>query len=100
MDGFAGYRQLLTPSMAPIEDLADGLLAVELMRLMNDGLADLVDRHCDRFPTFAAALSLHGVDSAIAEIRETIKALDALDLASAVRRRIDIENISAIIRRH
>jgi predicted TIM-barrel fold metal-dependent hydrolase len=68
MDGFAGYRQLLTPSMPPIEDLADGPLAVELMRLMNDGLAELVDRHRDRFPAFAAALSLHDVDAAIAEI--------------------------------
>jgi aminocarboxymuconate-semialdehyde decarboxylase len=68
MDGFAGYRQLLTPSMPPIEDLADGQLAVELMRLMNDGLAELVVRHRDRFPAFAAALSLHDVDAALAEI--------------------------------
>ncbi len=68
MDGFGGYRQLLTPSMPPIEDLADGALAVELMRLMNDGLAELVARHNDRFPAFAAALSLHDVDAAVAEI--------------------------------
>ena len=68
MDGFAGYRQLLTPSMPPIEDLADGTLAVDLMRLMNDGLAELVTLHPDRFPAFAAALSLHDVEAAIAEI--------------------------------
>ena len=54
MDGFEGYRQLLTPSMPAIEDLADGALAVELMRLMNDGLAELVARHPHRFPAFAA----------------------------------------------
>jgi len=68
MDGFDGYRQLLTPSMPAIEDLADGTLAVDLMRLMNEGLADLVARHSDRFPAFAAALSLHDVDAALAEI--------------------------------
>jgi predicted TIM-barrel fold metal-dependent hydrolase len=68
MDGFAGYRQLLTPSMPPIEDLADGTLAVDLMRLMNDGLAELVVLHPDRFPAFAAALSLHDIDAALAEI--------------------------------
>src|SRR5580658_837341 len=68
MDGFDGYRQLLTPSMPAIEDLADGTQAVELMRLMNDGLADLVARHPDRFPAFAAALSLHDIDAALAEI--------------------------------
>jgi predicted TIM-barrel fold metal-dependent hydrolase len=68
MDGFEGYRQLLTPSMPAIEDLADGAQAVDLMRLMNDGLADLVARHPDRFPAFAAALALHDVDAALAEI--------------------------------
>jgi len=68
MDGFEGYRQLLTPSMPAIEDLADGQSAVELMRLMNDGLAELVTRHPDRFPAFAAALALHDVDAALAEI--------------------------------
>src|SRR6201996_7632323 len=68
MDGFDGYRQLLTPSMPAIEDLADGAAAVELMRLMNDGLAELVARHPDRFPAFAAALALNDVDAALAEI--------------------------------
>src|SRR6202020_2788218 len=68
MDGFAGYRQLLTPSMPAIEDLADVQIAVDLMRLMNDGLAELVQHHPDRFPAFAAALSLHDVDAALAEI--------------------------------
>jgi predicted TIM-barrel fold metal-dependent hydrolase len=68
MDGFAGYRQVLTPSMSAIEDLADGQAAVDLMRLMNDGLAELVNSHPDRFPAFAAALSLHDVDAAVAEI--------------------------------
>ena len=67
MDGFAGYRQLLTPSMPPIEDLADGQVAVDLMRLMNDGLAGIVSRHPDRFPAFAAALSLHDIDAALAD---------------------------------
>jgi aminocarboxymuconate-semialdehyde decarboxylase len=68
MDAFVGYRQILTPSMPPIEDLADGQLAVDLAQLMNDGLADLVSRHPDRFPAFAAALSMHDVDAALAEI--------------------------------
>src|SRR5580692_252013 len=68
MDGFVGYRQLLTPSMPAIEDLADGQAAVELMRLMNDGLAELVARHPDRFPAFAGALSLLDPEAAIVEI--------------------------------
>src|ERR1700744_4757998 len=58
MDAFQDYRQILTPSMPPIEDLAEGEAAVGLMRLMNDGLAELVGRFPDRFPAFAGAVSL------------------------------------------
>jgi hypothetical protein len=36
MDAFPDYRQILTPSMPPIEDLAEGEAALDLMRLMND----------------------------------------------------------------
>lgn len=68
MDTFQGYRQILTPSMPPFEDLADGDEAVGLMRLMNDGLADLVRRFPERFPAFAAGLALHDVDAALKEI--------------------------------
>lgn len=68
MDGFDGYSQVLTPSMPPIEDLADGEGAIALMRLMNDGLAELVGRHPQRFPAFAGALSLLDPDAAIAEV--------------------------------
>src|ERR1700688_2666863 len=77
MDGFAGYRQVLTPSMPAIEDLADGQAAVELMRLMNDGLAELANAHPDRFPAFAAALSMLDGDAAVPETAraETIGAV-------------------------
>jgi aminocarboxymuconate-semialdehyde decarboxylase len=68
MDEFDAYAQVLTPSMPPIESLADGDAAVELTRLMNDGLAELVDLHPERFPAFAAALSLHDTDAACVEV--------------------------------
>ena len=68
MDGFEEYRQVLTPSVPPPEDLAEGAEAAELARLMNDGLAELVERHPDRFVAFAAAISMLDPDSAVAEI--------------------------------
>ncbi|SFN87309.1 Predicted metal-dependent hydrolase, TIM-barrel fold [Formivibrio citricus] len=68
MDGFEGYKQLLTPSMPPIEELVEGAQAIDLTRLMNDGLAELVDRHPDRFPGFAAALPMHNIEAAVDEI--------------------------------
>jgi predicted TIM-barrel fold metal-dependent hydrolase len=77
MDAFRDYRQILTPSMPPIEDLAEGEAAVGLMRLMNDGLAELVDKFPERFPAFAGALSLLDPDAAVAEV-ERAAALGAI----------------------
>ena len=68
MDGFQGYAQVLTPSMPPIEELAEAEEAADLAKLMNDGLAELVARHPDRFPAFAAALSLLDPEAAVAEV--------------------------------
>lgn len=77
MDAFDGYSQILTPSMPPIEDIADGQAAVDLMRLMNDGLAALVSQHPDRFPAFAGGLSLLDPDAAVAEV-DRARALGAI----------------------
>ncbi len=77
MDAFDGYSQILTPSMPPIEDIAEGQAAVDLMRLMNDGLAALVTRHPDRFPAFAGGLSLLDPDAAVAEV-DRARALGAI----------------------
>ena len=77
MDAFQDYRQILTPSMPPIEDLAEGEAAVGLMRLMNDGLAELVVKFPERFPAFAGALSLLDPDAAVAEV-ERAAALGAI----------------------
>lgn len=86
MDSFEGYKQLLTPSMPPIEEIAEGDLAVELTRLMNDGLAELVGRFPDRFPAFAAALPLHNVEMALDEIaRIDVMGAVGIQLPSHIR---------------
>jgi hypothetical protein len=43
------------------------------MRLMNEGLAELVGRHPDRFPAFAGTLSLLDPEAAIAEVERAAK---------------------------
>lgn len=68
MDGFEGYGQVLTPSLPPIEDLAEAEEAADLARLMNDGIAELAAKHPERFPAFAGAVSLLDVDAACREI--------------------------------
>ena len=72
MDGFEGYRQLLTPSMPPVEELGDAAAAADLAMLMNDGLAELVGRHPERFPAFVGALSFLEPGRACAEVTRAI----------------------------
>ena len=73
MDKFEGYAQILTPSMPPLEQLGEADEAHALSQLMNDGLADLVARHPDRFPAFAGALSMLDPTRAIMEVERAAK---------------------------
>jgi predicted TIM-barrel fold metal-dependent hydrolase len=72
MDQFESYGQLLTPSMPPVEELGNAAEAADLAKLMNDGLADLVGRHPDRFPAFIGALSFLDPDGAVREVSRAI----------------------------
>lgn len=72
MDRFEGYRQVLTPSMPPVEGLGDAREAAELARLMNDGLAQLVGRHPDRFPAFVGVVSFLDPDEVAREMDRAI----------------------------
>lgn len=73
MDRFENYSQLLTPSMPPVEELGDAAQAAALATMMNDGLAELVGRHPDRFPAFVGALSFLDADLATREIERAIR---------------------------
>ena len=77
MDEIGDYRQVISLPNPPIEDIAKGEDATTLARVGNDAMGDLCSRHPDRFPTFAAAVSLHDVDSAIVEAERAIKTLGA-----------------------
>lgn len=69
MDRFRDYRQLLTLSMPPIEELLPREETSDAARIANDGLAELVARHPDRFVGWVASLSLLDPDAAIIEAR-------------------------------
>jgi aminocarboxymuconate-semialdehyde decarboxylase len=75
MDGFPGYQQVLSLPTPPIEVFARGADALDLARRANDGMADLVRRHPDRFPGFVASLPLGEPEAAA---RELDRALDDL----------------------
>jgi aminocarboxymuconate-semialdehyde decarboxylase len=79
MDALGGeYVQVLTLCLPPIEQIATGRLGVELARLANDSMADLVARHPDRFVGFAASLPLDDPDAAMAELDRAVETLGAL----------------------
>jgi predicted TIM-barrel fold metal-dependent hydrolase len=77
MDGFDGYQQILSIATPPIEAYASPDDAVDLARRANDGMAELVSRHPDRFPGFIASLPMNHPDALMSEIERAITTLGA-----------------------
>src|SRR5688500_4663614 len=75
MDQFADYRQVISLGSPPIETFAGPELSPELSRVANDGMAELVEAHPDRFAGFLAAIPMNNPDAAVAEIERTVRTL-------------------------
>ena len=68
MDRYEGYVQVLTLASPPVEALGGPELTPDLARLANDGMAEIVAKHPDRFPGFVASLPMNNPDAALKEI--------------------------------
>jgi predicted TIM-barrel fold metal-dependent hydrolase len=77
MDRFPGYRQILTLSLPAIEFLAPHHESPALARLANDGMAEIVARHPERFPAFVASLPMNNVPEALREMDRAVGELGA-----------------------
>lgn len=77
MDRFEDYSQVLSLAAPPIEALGEGAQAGELARIGNDGMAELVVKHPDRFPGFIASLPMNDPEGATREAERTILDLGA-----------------------
>ncbi len=77
MDSFDEYQQVLSLASPPIEVLAGPEISPELARIGNDGMAELVGKHPDRFPSFVASLPMNNPEAAIAEVHRAMKDLGA-----------------------
>jgi uncharacterized protein len=77
MDRYEDYQQVLSLPTPPVEAMMDRAQAIDLARVANDGMAELVRRYPDRFPTFAAALPLNDPDASVKEIRRAVDELGA-----------------------
>jgi len=70
--GGDGYVQIVNTANPPVETLAGPAEALELSRIANDEMAELVARHPSRFVGAAACVPLNDVERAIAELDRAI----------------------------
>jgi uncharacterized protein len=77
MDRFEGYQQILSLPTPPLEVMAGPAQALDLARSANDGMAELVARHPQRFPGFVASLPFNDPDAALGETRRAVDELGA-----------------------
>ncbi len=77
MDQFGAYCQIISIASPPIEAMAGPEITPMLAALANDGMAELVARHPDRFPAFAAALPMNNPEKAAQELHRAVKDLGA-----------------------
>ena len=78
MDQFGDYVQVLTISNPPIESIGAPPASTELAKMGNEYLADLCQKHPDRFVGFAASLPMNDVDGTLKEIDHAVNDLGAL----------------------
>jgi len=72
MDKFEGLMHVLTISSPPPEGIANPEKAVDLAKLANDEMAELVLKHPDRFAAAVACLPMNNMDAALKELDRAI----------------------------
>ncbi len=76
MDKYEGLVQVLTLSSPPVEQFADPAKAVDLAKLANDEMAELVQKYPDRFVAAVACLPMNNVGAALKEVDRAINDLN------------------------
>jgi len=75
IDKYEGLRQVLTLSLPPVEYIANPQNAVELARLANEEMAELVLKYPDRFMAAVACLPLNNMEAALQEVDRALNDL-------------------------
>ena len=79
VDGHKDYAQILSYPQPPVETFAKSPAEIdELIRMINDGYAELCAKEHDHFPGWVAHLSLDSPDAGVAEAERAINQLGAL----------------------
>jgi uncharacterized protein len=77
MDRFDDYAQVISLAAPPIEAFGEPPQSVELARVGNDGMAEIVAKHPDRFPGFIASLPMNDPGGAVREAERAVLELGA-----------------------
>ena len=77
MDRYPDVLQVLTVAQPPLEKFVKPADAVELAKIANEELAELLDRYPDKFIAAVACLPMNDVDAAL---EETDRAINQLGL--------------------
>jgi predicted TIM-barrel fold metal-dependent hydrolase len=72
VDMFEDYTQVLSLGLPPVERLWGPDKAPEMARIGNDGLAEIVARHPDRFAGYSALLPMNAPDAAVKEAERVL----------------------------
>src|SRR5947209_17306209 len=78
MDEFGDYSQVISLASPPIESFAEPGVAAVLAEMANDGMAEMVAHHRDRFPAFVAAPPMNDPDAAMNELDRALTHLGAV----------------------
>ena len=71
------YRQILTIGSPPIEAFGSSAISVDMARIANDGMAELVRQYPQRFAGFAASLPMNDIPAAVREMHRAVEELGA-----------------------
>jgi len=72
MERHEGYVQVLNTSLPPPEDMTSPKDTVDLAKIANDGMAELVYKYPDRFVGATACLPLNDINAAMKELDRAI----------------------------
>ncbi len=75
MDKYGDLRHALTLALPPVEHIADEQKAVDMAKMANEEMAELVLKYPDRFVAAAATLPMNNMDAALQELDRAIKDL-------------------------
>src|SRR4051794_29896149 len=78
MDEFGDYQQVISLPAPPIEAMGTPAETPAMARMANDGLAELVQKHPDRFPNFIASLPMNNPDAILPEALRAVDQLGAV----------------------